>query len=131
MGRICDRKRIIIITVMLLVMVTANRAHAGAIDGISDYYSEKQWNLDVIGAEGAFENNHLGQGVRIGVLDSGINPHEDFGARLLPGHNYVENAAGETDTSDVLGHGTGVAGLIAGAGAMAISEPRLLRSWYR
>ena len=51
------------------------------------------------------------------MLDSGINPHEDFGARLLPGHNYVENAAGETDTSDVLGHGTGVAGLIAGAGA--------------
>lgn len=69
----------------------------------------------MIGADEAFARENLGQGVRVGVLDSGINPHEDFGARLLPGYNYMEGAEDPADTSDVFGHGTIVAGLIAGA----------------
>ena len=81
----------------------------------SAYYESSQWNLDVINAEGVFAKEFLGQSVRVGVLDSGVNPHEDFGARLLPGHNYIENAADSSETADLFGHGTAVAGLIAGA----------------
>ena len=82
----------------------------------SCYYESYQWNLAVIGADAAFDRNAAGQGIRVGVLDSGVNPHPDFGARLLPGHNYIEGTKDPDDTSDSFGHGTKVAGLIAGAG---------------
>ena len=82
----------------------------------SSYYESCQWNLDVIGAEGAFAGEHLGQGVRVGVVDSGVNPHPDLKDRLLEGRSYMENGENAADTADEYGHGTRVAGLIAGAG---------------
>ena len=82
----------------------------------TDYYERYQWNLGLIGADAAFEQSYLGRGVRVGAVDSGVNPHPDLAARLLNGHNYMEDADDETDTSDRYGHGTRVAGLIAGAG---------------
>lgn len=82
----------------------------------SSYYESYQWNLDVVQAEGSFQGNHLGLGVRVGVIDSGVNPHPDLGDRLLTGRNYMEDAEDPDDTADEYGHGTGVAGLIAGAG---------------
>ena len=82
----------------------------------SCYFESYQWNLAVIGAEAAFDRNAAGQGIRVGVIDSGVNPHPDLGSRLLPGCNYIENAKNPDDTSDTFGHGTRVAGLIAGAG---------------
>lgn len=81
---------------------------------LSPYYADEQWNLDMIGADAAFRQGFLGQGIRVGVLDSGVNPHPAFGDRLLAGHNYVQDAEDTEDTSDVYGHGTRIAGLIAG-----------------
>ena len=82
----------------------------------SGWYESYQWNLDLIRAEDAFRRGCLGQGVRIGVVDSGVNPHQALSERRLPGRNCIEGAADETDTADNYGHGTAVAGLIAGAG---------------
>ena len=82
---------------------------------VSPFFGDEQWNLDMIGAEAAFSHDHLGQGVRVGVLDSGVSPHPDFGDRLLPGRNYMPDGDSE-DTEDHYGHGTRVAGLIAAAG---------------
>ena len=79
------------------------------------YDPRRQWNLELIGAETGFIGEWLGQGVIVGVIDSGIAPHPAFGDRLLPGHNYIENASDPNDTTDTYGHGTMVAGLIAGA----------------
>ena len=84
---------------------------------ISPYYDDYQWNLAMIGADAAFRNNCLGQGIRVGVLDSGVNPHPALAANLLPGHNYMEDAADPEETEDSFGHGTRVAGLIAAANA--------------
>ena len=83
---------------------------------LSQYYESYQWNLDMIEAEDAFQQGYLGRGVRIGIVDSGVNPHPDLSDRLLPGRNYMEGTSDETDTSDLQGHGTAIAGLIAGAG---------------
>ena len=81
---------------------------------LSDYYDDYQWNLDMIGADSAFRLGYLGQGVRVGVLDSGINPHPALEGILLPGHNYIIDASDPEDAGDSYGHGTRVAGLIAG-----------------
>ena len=70
----------------------------------------------MIGAEALHARGWLGQGVRIGIIDSGVNPHPAFGERLLPGHNYVTDAPDPDNTADSYGHGTRVAGLAAGAG---------------
>lgn len=88
----------------------------GEEEGGSVYYADVQWNLGMIGAAEAFDSGFAGQGIRVGVLDSGVNPHPDLTSRLLPGHNYIEGEADPDDTSDTYGHGTKVAGLIAGAG---------------
>ena len=80
---------------------------------LSDYHEDGQWNLDLIGADGAFRLGCLGQGVRVGVLDSGINPHPALEGCLQPGRNYIQDAD-PSDTADSYGHGTRVAGLIAG-----------------
>ena len=81
---------------------------------LSDYHEDAQWNLDLIGADGAFLRGCLGQGVRVAVLDSGINPHPALEGCLVPGRNYIQDAADPSDTADTYGHGTRVAGLIAG-----------------
>ena len=87
---------------------------AGLMD--SPYYGQAQWNLDLVGADATFSRSCLGQGIRVGVVDSGINPHPDLADCLLPGSNYIESTANTGNTTDTYGHGTRVAGLIAGAG---------------
>ena len=81
----------------------------------SPWYEDDKWDLALIQADAAFEQNYTGRGLRIGILDSGINPHADLTGNLLPGHNYLEDADTD-DTIDAYGHGTLVAGLISGAG---------------
>jgi len=51
-----------------------------------------------------------GAGVRVAVIDTGVNAHPRLGSRLEPGGDYVSNTPG---TSDCDGHGTIVAGIIA------------------
>lgn len=79
------------------------------------YYAGDKWDLALVGADAAFARGCLGQGVRIGILDSGVAPHALLAHCLRPGRNYVEGADAD-DTADNYGHGTLVAGLIAGAG---------------
>ena len=85
------------------------------LGSVSPYYDDVQWNLDMIGADAAFRQGFTGQGVRVGVLDSGVNAHPDLEARLLPGRNYIPDVRDPDDTSDAYGHGTRIAGLIAAA----------------
>jgi membrane-anchored mycosin MYCP len=52
-----------------------------------------------------------GKGQKVAVIDTGVNRHDFFGNRLLPGGDYVtENDNGLQDCD---GHGTEVAGIIA------------------
>ncbi|MDK2979841.1 MAG: large repetitive protein [Chloroflexota bacterium] len=51
-----------------------------------------------------------GTGVHVYVVDSGVNGgHPEFGGRVGAGYDFVDN---DSDPSDVLGHGTAVAGVI-------------------
>ena len=81
--------------------------------------SEAQWfdaplELDWVRAQG-----FRGQGVRVGVVDSGIfKDHVEFqGVKILDGANYCvkEGDEARSDISDSYGHGTFVSGLITAA----------------
>lgn len=72
-----------------------------------------QWHLASIGAERAWDSTWGSAGVTVAIIDSGIDAaHPELAGRLLPGWNFV---AGTSDTLDVLGHGTAVAGVVGAA----------------
>lgn len=70
-----------------------------------------QWHLQKIGAPLAWDISTGLATVDIAVVDSGVDPnHPDLSGKLIPGYNFLGSNA---DTSDVLGHGTAVAGTAA------------------
>ena len=80
---------------------------------LSPWYADEMWHLDMIAAETAYELDAAGAGVRVAVIDSGANLHPDLEGRLAEGWNFLRDNDG---TGDSNGHGTAVAGLIAGGG---------------
>ena len=79
-------------------------------DGIRD----SQWHLRFLNIDAA----HLlaeGAGVTVAVIDTGVDRHPDLDGSVLIG--TVTDPRGSGDgTRDVVGHGTGMAGLIAAHG---------------
>jgi subtilisin family serine protease len=64
---------------------------------------------------GADQTGWTGQGVIVAVLDTGVGPHPDLNAALLPGgHDFIDGDAQPADDGNdiAVGHGTHVAGII-------------------
>jgi serine protease AprX len=70
--------------------------------------------LQETGADQLASQGDTGQGVTVAVVDTGIASLPDFSGRLLGG---VDLTGGNNPFQDAYGHGTFVAGLIAGNGA--------------
>ena len=76
----------------------------------NDPYLGSQWHLGKINASTAWDTAQ-GAGVTVAILDSGVNgAHPDLAPRMVAGWNVID---GNSDTSDVNGHGTMVAGTAA------------------
>lgn len=86
-------------------------------DSTNDPYYGKAWHLPKIGAPTAWQTTD-GRGVTIAILDSGVNgTHPDLAGKLLPGWNFYD---GNSNTANVYGHGTKVAGTAAAASNNAL-----------
>jgi serine protease AprX len=75
--------------------------------------------LEQTGATQLAAQGDTGQGVTVAVLDTGIDNLPDFSGRLVGG---VDLSGGNNPFDDAYGHGTFVAGLIAGDGASSGGE---------
>jgi subtilisin family serine protease len=77
-----------------------------------------QWHLPKIQTPQAWNMTTGSSSVVVAVIDSGVyGIHPDLASNLVPGWNFVKS---NSDTSDLLGHGTAVAGVIAAVGNNAI-----------
>jgi len=79
------------------------------------FYNAYQWSMKAIDAPGAWDAGYTGAGVRVAILDSGIDPtHPD----LVPNLNTALSTSFvpyEPYIDDGDGHGTHVAGIVAAA----------------
>lgn len=93
---------------LLLVGIAATPANADSV-------RSDQWFLDAMGAEEIWKFS-TGKGVTVAVIDSGVKTtNPDLQGQVLQGKDLDEAQAGNEHT-DYDGHGTGMAGLIAGTG---------------
>jgi subtilisin family serine protease len=77
---------------------------------VSDPSASSSWAFPRIGTPAAWDSAN-GSGVTIAILDTGVDSaHPDLQANLVPGWNFYDN---NSDTADVHGHGTMVAGAAA------------------
>ncbi len=85
----------------------------GGGTSLAQYDTEynNQPGLGIIGASVANDAGYTGSGVKISIVDSGIETsHSEFAAISFTGNSYV---SGKSQYDDVNGHGSHVAGIIA------------------
>lgn len=116
-------------------------ASVGWVKGVSEdatVIKEDIFTVEHSGSDAAYEDFGLtGRGVGVAVLDTGVRKHSDFsreaqggggGSRLAAAVNFAPDARSKDGDEDDCGHGTHVAGIVAGNGR-ASSGPHCYRTF--
>ncbi|MEN8158273.1 MAG: S8 family serine peptidase [Bacteroidota bacterium] len=83
---------------------------------ISDFYFALQWGPDAIDAPEAWEAGYRGDGVKVGVLDTGFDlDHPDLAPNISDLSYDFTGEGLQYSLGDVFSHGTHTAGIIAAA----------------
>jgi hypothetical protein len=77
----------------------------------NDPWYPNEWSLTKVSAPDAWVVTTGTSNITIAILDTGVETtHPDLAAKIVPGWNFYDN---NSNTSDVVGHGTMVAGTAA------------------
>ncbi len=106
-------RRALALCVALLVGVLLSQAIPSV--AAADYVRDASWHLRALNIAAA-QQISVGSGVTVAVVDSGVDSQQpELSGSVLPGvdavHGFVEG-----NPADLIGHGTGIASLIAGHG---------------
>ena len=82
--------------------------------------------VTAVGASKMWEKGFKGEGILVGVIDSGINKHPDLDANVTIRRNYTDE-----DSEPTIEHGTHVAGTIAANGKIVGIAPNAKIAEYR
>nr|WP_238345410.1 S8 family serine peptidase [Actinopolymorpha cephalotaxi] len=95
-------------------------AQAGPLAGVRKIWLDARVRVALdqstrqIHAPAAWDAGYTGKGVKVAVLDTGIDTtHPDLAGRVSAAHNFTD----DPDTNDGFGHGTHVASIVGGSGA--------------
>ncbi|MGY0024351.1 type VII secretion-associated serine protease mycosin [Streptomyces sp. YJ-C3] len=87
-----------------------------SVPAYAESFRAQQWHLDAMKADQMWKTS-TGKGITVAVIDTGVDAdHPDLQGQVLPGEDLSTGLTGDEHT-DYDGHGTGIAGMIAGTGA--------------
>ncbi|MDP2916967.1 MAG: S8 family peptidase [Dehalococcoidia bacterium] len=118
----------------LVIVSPEARAALGALKGVAlveedgivyavDAELAQSWGVDKIDAEKAWAGGQTGAGVKVAIIDTGIDyTHPDLNGNYVAGYDWVND---DNNPMDDNGHGTHVAGIVAaerdGAGVVGVA----------
>ena len=110
LGYFLKSSHLIVLFLLTFEIVTCG-AVAFSTSSVNDPLISGQWGWLRIHCDDAYETGYRGSGIIVAVLDTGVDTkHPDLKANIVEGYNFVDK---NDNVTDVDGHGTMVAGIIA------------------